>query len=207
MPTTASVWPTARLRTIDWPGPSRNRGPGRLTCRSRGKVGRLVCARDRRYVNWTALHRTLPRSGNFPGAHATSMSLAGSTNTSITAGGSYGRLVGLLSPSAGYSSGVMALAGCGRYAVQGARGRGAGREGGNPWIACVISHWYWSFKNGLPVARRARAGQLLQPPRREHPLHDASAGNGCVTQAPISDQSWSQGVSRIGNEGSRSITQ
>jgi len=41
-----------------------------------------------RHVNWTALHCAPPVLGNFPGAQATSMSFAGSTNTSITAGGS-----------------------------------------------------------------------------------------------------------------------
>jgi hypothetical protein len=70
-----------------------------------------------------------------------------------------------------------------------------------------MSHWYWSFENGLPVASRDRAGQLLHPPRKEHPLHDASDGSGCVTHSPIRAQSSAQGVPSIGNDGSRSITQ
>src|SRR3954453_14086978 len=74
-------------------------------------------------------------------------------------------------------------------------------------MACVMSHWYSSFGNGLPVASLDRAGQLLHPPRSEHPLHDASVGKGWVTHAPMAVQSSFHGVSRIGNDGSRSITQ
>src|SRR5512132_331015 len=60
-------------------------------------------------VNCTALHACPPELGNLPGAQATSMSLAGSTNTSITAGGSYGRRESACSTSDGWFSSVIVL--------------------------------------------------------------------------------------------------
>ena len=74
-------------------------------------------------------------------------------------------------------------------------------------LAALRAAHTYDMAYGFPVASRARAGQLLHPPRSPQPLHDALDGNGCVTHAPIFAHSSSHGVSRIGNDGSRSMTQ
>ncbi len=70
-----------------------------------------------------------------------------------------------------------------------------------------MSQWYVSFRYGLPVARRARAGQLWHPARSEQPLHGASSGSGWSTHSPMRRHVSSHPSSSSGKLGSRSSTQ